>query len=215
MSASSPRRFGAALAAALVGLLAAAGATAAEKPPSRKPVKGCRWEKLSDAKVGLEAWVQRCDFGSRKIDFLFQGSSLAVRYSDGNGKPDPLVDVIDMAAGETPEKTLRRLFDERTDRAVASRCVLAPYRGSGKADRAPAGVRRFTFVPNPAYAKELAAKADPNEIPDPACGEWGEAPDAIQYFEVHPGSRARKVLFVRLGQDEPLFDERTLTLIAP
>ena len=48
---------------------------------------------------------------------------------------------------------------------------------------------------------------------DPPCGDWGDAPDGIQYFEVHPG--ARSVLFVRVGQDEPLFDEKTLRLIVP
>ena len=53
-------------------------------------------------------------------------------------------------------------------------------------------------------------KADPNEVGDPPCGEWGDAPDGIQYFEVQPGER--RVLFVRVGQDEPLFDEKTLRL---
>ncbi len=98
-----------------------------ERRPSRPPVKGCAWEKASDAALGLEAWVQRCDFGFRKID----------------------------------------------------------------------------------------RKADPNEVPEPPCGDWGTAPDGIQYFEAHPSSNARKVLFVRVGQDEPLFDEKTLRLVPP
>ena len=70
-------------------------------------------------------------------------------------------------------------------------------------------------MPNKALEKELAAKADPNEVPDPPCGDWGDAPDGIQYFEVQPSTGARKVLFVRVGQDEPLFDETTLRLLAP
>jgi hypothetical protein len=74
-------------------------------------------------------------------------------------------------------------------------------------------VKRFTFVPNAAYQKELDAKADPDEVPDSPCGEWGTAPDGIQYFETQPASGARKVLFVRVGQDEPLFDEKTLRLL--
>ncbi|HYL05698.1 MAG TPA: hypothetical protein VE075_06640, partial [Thermoanaerobaculia bacterium] len=63
-----------------------------------------------------------------------------------------------------------------------------------------------------AYAKELAAKHE-DGVPDPACGDWGDSPDGIQYFEAQPASGARKVLFVRLGQDEPLFDEATLRLL--
>jgi len=76
----------------------------------------------------------------------------------------------------------------------------------------PAGVKRYTFSPDVAYAKELEAKADPNEIPDPPCGDWGEMPDSIVYFEV-PEGEVRKVLFVRVGQDEPLFDEQTLRVL--
>ena len=61
----------------------------------------------------------------------------------------------------------------------------------------------------PIVSRPLDAKAD--QVGDPPSGDWGDAPDGIQYFEVQPG--ARSVLFVRLGQDEPLFDEKTLRLI--
>ena len=99
------------------------------------------------------------------------------------------------------------LAPDAPERAVIAAVdrVLAPYGG----EKRP-GATRYTFVPNAAYQKELDAKADPNEVGDPPCGDWGDAPDGIQYFEVQPG--ARKVLFVRAGQDEPLFDERTLRL---
>lgn len=192
--------------AALVGALPAVAAP--KSGPSRAPVKGCVWEKLTDRKVGLEAWVQRCDFGFRKIDFLFAKGSLAVRFSDGGG-PDPLVDVLDLEPGETEKAGVRRLFDARTAKGLADRCVLQTYRET----KPPRGVKRFTFVPDAAFQKELDAKADPNEVGDPPCGEWGTAPDGIQYFEAQPSSGARKVLFVRVGQDEPLFDEKSLRLL--
>lgn len=172
--------------------------------PSRPPVKGCKWEKLSDAKLGLEAWVQRCDFGFRKIDLFTKGSSLYIHYSDG-GAPDPVIDVLPLLPGETAEAGIKRIFLSHTSAKLARRCVLAPYSGDTRS-----GATRYTFVPNAAYKKELDAKADPNEVGDLPCGDWGDAPDGIQYFEAQPG--ARKVLFVRVGQDEPLFDEKTLRL---
>lgn len=178
--------------------------------PSRKPEKGCAWEKFSDAKLGLDAWVQRCSFGKRKIDFVAAGRSLAMRYSDSSGKPDPLIDVLDVLPAEKPEHGIQRLFAARTDKKLVAQCVLAPYQGIGT--RTPAGVKRYTFVPNAAYAKALKKKTDPNEVPDPPCGDWGDAPDGIQYFEAQPASGVAKVLFVRVGQDTPLFDEATLRL---
>ena len=191
------------------GTAGAAGAAAGG--PSRKPVKGCAWRKISDPALGLEAWVQRCDFGFRKIDFQVAKAALLIRWSDGGGTTEPVVDVLDLLQGETPEAGIRRIFAQHTDKKVAARCVLRRYTEGPT----PAGAQRFTFVPDPAYQKELDAKAKAEDgVPDPPCGDWGVAPDGIQYFEAQPASGARKVLFVRVGQDEPLFDEATLRLLA-
>jgi hypothetical protein len=187
---------------------AQAGGVAAR--PSHPAFAKCKWERFDDATVGLAAWVQRCDYGFRKIDFVAKGASLAIRYSDG-GEPDPLIDMFDLKQGESAADGVRRIFSERTDPALAKRCVLAPYR----ARKTPAGALRYTFVPNAAYRKELKAKARSDEVGDPPCGDWGDAPDGIQYFEAWPKQPARKFAFVRIGQDEPLFDEQTLAPLAP
>jgi len=197
----------AALALLLVSNAVSASAASAAGP-SRKPVEGCAWQKRSEPSLGLEAWVQRCDFGFRKIDFLTQPEGLAIRYSDG-GAPDRLIDVLPLREGESPEAGMRRVFAEKTAPAIASRCVLAPYRGP----KGRRGVTRYVFVPDAAYAREVKAKEDPNEVGDPPCGEWGESPDGIAYFEAQAGSGIRRVLYVRIGQDEPLFDERSLRLL--
>jgi hypothetical protein len=178
--------------------------------PSRAALKDCKWVKVSNAAVGLEAWVQTCDFGFRKIDFVFQDKSLAIRYSDSD-KPSPVVDVIDLLPYETIETGLRRFFFTHTDKSIAKRCVLAGYPGGKPAE----GTKRYTFVPNAEYRRELKAKANPNLIGDPPCGEFGEGPEGVQYFEVWPQGTVRKALFVREGQDEPLFDAMTLQLNAP
>jgi len=176
--------------------------------PSRPPEKGCAWERFSDPALGLEAWVQRCDFGFRRIDFVAAGKSLAIRYSDG-GAPAPVVDVLGRLAGESGEAALKRIFAAHTDAERARRCVLRRFEGTATR----AGVERFTFAPNDDYARDLERSASPDEVPEPPCGPWGEAPDGIQYFELHPSSAVARILFVRLGQDTPLFDEQTLGLL--
>lgn len=197
-----------ACAAILGALLLPPGAQASG--PSRQPVKGCAWRQISDPTLGLEAWVQRCDFGFRKIDFQVARSSLVVRWSDGGGTTEPVVDVLDLEQGESAEAGIRRNFALHTDKQLAARCVLRRYT-EGKT---PPGAQRFTFVPDAKYQKALDAKPE-DGVPDPPCGDWGVAPDGIQYFEAQPASGARKVLFVRVGQDEPLFDEATLRLLPP
>jgi hypothetical protein len=168
----------------LFAALATVSAAAAADHPSRPAAKGCKWERLSDAALGLDAWVQRCDFGFRKIDLYTKGSSLYIHYSDG-GAPDPLIDVLPLLPGETAEAGIKRIFALHTPAKVAKRCVLAPYAGDKRA-----GAARYTFLANAAYKKELDAKADPNEVGDPPCGDWGDAPDGIQYSKCSP-ARAR------------------------
>ena len=196
-----------AVAAILVAAsLPAAPASARAAGPSRPPAKGCAWHRLADPQLGLEAWVQRCDFGSRKIDFRVAKNSLFIHWSDGD-TTEQVVDVLALEPGESPEAGMRRIFGLHTDRKLAARCVLRRI-----AEAVPPGVQRFNFVPDAAYQEQLDAKPQ-DGVPDPPCGDWGVSFDGIQYFEVQPGSGARKVLFVRLGQDEPLFDEATLHLL--
>jgi len=199
------------LAASLPAIAAPAPAgTALPAAPSRAAEKGCKWEKFSDATLGLDAWVQRCNFGNRKIDFVAGDHSLKQRYSDSTGAPELVISVIDLLPAETPEHGIQRVFAARTDKKVATKCVLTPFRDTEL--KTPAGAKRYTFVPNAAYAKVLKAKEIPGDMPDAACGAWGEDPDGIQYWEAQPASGTAKVLFVRYGQDTPLFDEATLRL---
>ena len=93
-----------------------------------------------------------------------------------------------MLPSETAEASVKRHYTGHTEKALSARCVMAPYRGT----KPRAGAKRYTFAPNAAYGKELKAKADPNEVGDPPCGDWGITSDGIQYYEVHPGSGARK-----------------------
>jgi len=197
-----------ALALIVISLFAAGNATAADKP-SRAAQKGCKWEKLTAPTLGFDAWVQQCDFGFRKIHLYAKDSKLLQHYSDG-GDDEALVESFDIRNGDTAEATIKRVFAEHTpDASLVSRCLLKPYKDDDPhASPPPAGVKRYTFLPTPELQKELDAKQDPGDIPDPPCGEWGYTPDGIQYFETQRG--ARTVLMVRAGQDEPLFDERTL-----
>jgi hypothetical protein len=176
--------------------------------PSRPAEKGCAWEQVQ-ADSGLAAWVQRCDFGFRQIDLFMQGNRLMQRYSDSPASPEAVIEVFDLQAGVAIEAGVKRIFAEQTlDKKLARRCVLAPFHEKS----IPADVRRYTFVPDAAYRKTLAAHAKKDEVPDPPCGDWGIAPDGIQYFEAQPGRAADRVMFVRVGQDAPLFDEQTLKL---
>ena len=175
--------------------------------PSRAAEKGCKWEKINDTALGLELWVQQCDFGFRKVSISAKGNALVLHNSDG-GEDEKLIETFALQAGEKPEAAIQRVFAEHTaDKDLVARCLVKPYKGY---EPAPKGAMRYTVLPNAALKKELDKKTDPGDIPEPPCGDWGDMPDSVQYYEVQDG--AGRIMIVRAGQDEPLFDEKTLRL---
>lgn len=193
----------------IVALAAFSNVAAAQSgAPSRAAFKDCKWEHATSNAAGLSAWVQRCDYGFRKISFFYKGKALMQQYSDA-ATPDPLIEVFDLQPNESLQAGVQRVYLAKTPQNESARCVIAPYKNGKPAP----GTMRYTFEPNAAYAKELKAKQDPNDVPEPPCGEWGTAPDGQQFFQVWPTGSVRKFLFVRIGQDTPLFDEMTLQLL--
>ena len=169
-------------------LLLATAVTAADRP-SRAADKGCAWRKLSDSTLGLEVWVQRCTYSAnRTIDFVAKDHALVMHDSEDR-EPLTVIRLFDLQPGETPEQGLRRIYAAHTDKKVAQRCVLAAYKPATKR----ADVKRYDFVPNKAYQKQLDAVAAKDDgVPDPPCGDLGTQPDSVQYFEVQPSSGSRK-----------------------
>ncbi|MEO8192027.1 MAG: hypothetical protein ABI682_16970 [Acidobacteriota bacterium] len=122
------------------------------------------------------------------------------------------IDALDLLPGERPEAPRwesRALFG-------AHRGVRREALRDGVPSEGPSceGRPAFYVVPD-AHQKELDLSKHPDEVGDLPCGDRGDAPDGIQSFEAHPASPARRVLFVRVGQDESLFDEQGLRLIGP
>ena len=115
-----------------------------------------------------------------------------------------------MLPGEIAEASVKRHFAGHTEKTLSVRCVLAPYRGA----KPPSGAKRYTFVPNAALRKELRRRPIRTKSATRRAG-LGHRVGRHPILRGAPASRARKVLFVRVGQDEPLFDEKTLRLIGP
>ena len=208
-SSAATRTIGLTLLAVSVMAISTRTLLAQSGAPSRAATAGCTWERASSATAGFAAWVQRCTAGARTIRVYLKGTTLLQEYSDARAAPDTLIESFVLKPNETAEAGVRRLYLAHTNPAISDRCVMAPY----VSGNAPTAMKRFTFVPDAAYAKALKAKQDPNDVPEPPCGEWGTAPDGQQFFAVWPTGVVRRLLFVRVGQDAPLFDEMTLQLL--
>lgn len=201
------------LAAALTAL-AATAALAAVPPPaslsSRAPEKGCVWKLLSSATLGISVPYQRCDFGYRVIDF-FEGKKQLIQSMKDTGKKEdlfPVILVYEKKADEGPDEAIRRIAFKDLTRYKRKHCVVVAkhvaYLGLNKA--------AFTISPDAEYAAKAAKEAG-DDIPEPPCGNLGEAADYASHFEFHPLENPRRFVFVSEGQDTPLFDETAIKFL--
>lgn len=190
---------------ALGAALLSSTVLAAEGEPSRAPLEGCAWEQISDAGTGMTAWVQSCDFGDgRTLGYAFDGNRLVQKSSDFE-ELVPVAEVFDIKAGETATDALKRVYAELTEPGIAKRCVLKQETET----ELPAGIARYSFVADAELQKELDATTVEGDIPETRCGPYGMTYESVRHFQTIEG--ADKLVFLDLGQDDPLFDDMTLS----
>ncbi|UPT72823.1 MAG: hypothetical protein M0D55_12930 [Elusimicrobiota bacterium] len=189
---------------------AAAPEASAEPVPPRPAGKGCLWRTLSAPQIGLEALVQRCNFGYRTIDFA-AGKRALIQIMQDAGKDEDLYPVVVMyekKEDEAPDDAIRRAAFGKLSRYQRKHCrVVAkhvPHLGLSKA--------AFTIEPDEVYAEKIA-KENGTDIPPPPCGDMGISFDGVSYWEFHAMENPRRFAFVNAGQDSPLFDETGLKFL--
>ena len=189
----------------LILATAALSSTAlAAKPPEPKThsMDGCTWAWKSGAGIGF--WAEDCDIntGKWRIDFDAASSSFVMTIDGKDAMP------------------LVRVFDKEKDADIASllpklrkeKLVLDTDECQFMADtdtKLEAGRLAYQVMPT-GKLKEAFDKLPTDEVPEPPCGEIGMLTDAVGYFMVDP-KQPDKVLYLMLGQDQPLFDPTTIT----
>jgi hypothetical protein len=119
-----------------------------------------------------------------------------------------VVEVFEKKEDETLEQAIERQFLPKIPARERGRCrVLSP---APQIELNDSGKQSAAIVPDEKYAIEVAKRRtqSPGVV---ACGVYGQA-DGIEYFEYHPNETKAKFVFVRAGQDQPLFDQNTLRL---
>lgn len=202
-------RYGAAVA---ILLAAAPSYSRAEPVPSRPAQQGCAWKKLSDRAVGLELFAQDCDFGFRKVHFEMSPKDASVYEVMIDTAPgskesrEQLIIVLKKSPTEKIEAAVRRVAGPLAPAPRRELCRAVPAKD---ADLGP-GKKAYQYAP---IDEEKLVEAAGGDIPDLPCGEYGMDFDSQSYFEYHPGENPRRFALVFIGQDEPLFDEKSLKFL--
>lgn len=198
--------------AAVAVLLAAAAPSFSALQPSRPALNGCAWKTLSDKAVGLELLVQECDFGFRRTRFEMSPKDASLYEVAVDTAPrskesrEQVIVVLKKTPGEKIEAAIRRVASPLAPAPRRKRCRAVP----AKDVELPAGKKAYAYAPDD---EEKLVEAAGGDIPDLPCGEYGLDFDSQSYFEYHPAENPKRFALVFIGQDEPLFDEKSLKFL--
>ena len=165
--------------------------------PSRQPYEGFVWDEVRGA--GLRLLAQRN--GSMRVmaDPSLPGMVLV---RDGSASPVRLIQVFDIGDGGIG--VLTDTLRARGELPAGETCRFR------KIDSDRAGVSRYILVPHGDYAAHVDSVSAHGPVPS-TCGGWGVGNSGMRYFEIHDSSPS-KAVFVEIGQEMPLFDEKSITL---
>jgi hypothetical protein len=191
-------------------VLALRPAAAAE--PSRPPDQGCSWETFESTELGIRLLVENCADPSMHYVFSTNGDWLEQHRpsDDRTFNSHQVIRVITKPADQPIEAAIRQQFIATlTDKEARASCKVAPAKDTTVRS---AGKILFEIVPTGAYARKILRQLK-DEPRDFGCGDYGKG-QATLYFEYHPAESKTKYLWVDAGQDEPLFDQNSLAIIA-
>lgn len=196
------------LIAASACLVALAGPALAEQPPkpTESTVPGkCEWVWKTGG--GLGVWTERCTLETGVWGVTFDeklgGFVLTVDGADPMTVLQPFSKAADADVSAILPELVKRGYVPETE------CIFAPA-DTSYIPAPPTGQSFYEIVPTGARLKAFEALPS-DEVPDPPCGDYGMAPDGLQYFmteAAHPD----RVVYVNLGQDGTMFDPKTITL---
>ena len=200
------------LPAILLVALVLAWRPAAAVEPSHPPDQGCSWEAFESAGLGIRLLVENCSDPRMHYVFSANGDWLEQhRPSDDTifGRHQ-VIRVMTKPAEQPIEAAIRQQFIATlTDKAARASCKVARAKDTGVRGN---GKILLEIVPSGAYARKIERQLK-DEPRDFGCGEYGKG-QATLYFEYHPAESKTKYLWVDAGQDEPLFDQNSIEIIA-
>jgi hypothetical protein len=196
----------------LAGLFCLIALAAQAAQPSRPPEQGCVWKPFESKELGIRLLVQDCADPNMHYEFSAKDGWLEEhRPADPvTFGPSQIVRVLAKRADQPIEAAIREQFVATlADKEAKASCRVRPFKNPEVKGK---GKQLFTIMPTGAYAKKIDKELAKGPR-DFGCGDHG-AGQSTAYFEYHPAESRTKFLYVDTGQDEPLFDQASIEILA-
>lgn len=168
--------------------------------PSRPAEEGFTWEKVSGA--GLEFWAQRNKSIQVGISETLPGAFIESIETDSPVAMRLAIQVFDIKDGNIEDVIEQlKLYNNWNE---ADSCKFH------KVESNRSGVERYVLMPTGKALEEFKELGTQEPICT-TCGDWGMGNSGTRYFEIHERNK-NKALFIEIGQEAPLFDEKSITI---
>jgi|GEM_PF-1789126 len=164
--------------------------------PSRDASGGCEWRDFDASVLHIKLLEEHCPgqtvalkVGDSSIDEVFNSNDYV-----------PVIEVFKKEASETPEQALENMFIKRLGPEEQKGCKVEESSQLGTKNKI------YIIDATDEYHTQLE-KDHPDEIIS-GCGSYGFT-NGIQYF-VFQDSNPEMFVFMRIGQDVPMFDEESI-----
>ena len=176
--------------------------------PSRAPSPGCAWKPWSDQQLGILMLVQECQ-GNNAPKFVSANSTVRIVLPGKNPAQSPIALEV---YGKPERQKVRETIDLRFRSKLSSRqkagCEVADVTDKYSLARDAEALQIVPYGPYKAEASRQREAEPSAEV----CGAYGEI-DTVQYFEYHSSQSRTRYLYVRLGPDARLFDEKSIRIL--
>ncbi len=186
-----------------------ASLASAAPSPSRPPDESCIWRPF--AALGLRLLVQDCTDKEAHYVFSTHGDWIEQHrpFNDRIFGSHQIIRVLRKPAGMPIQQAIMKFAGPTLPPKGRGHCMVTTLQDPPFTD----GQKLLlTLMPTGAYRAKILAELQ-QEPRDYGCGPYG-ASQGVTYFEYHPDESRTRFLFVVYGDDEPLFDERSI-LIEP
>ena len=192
---------------ALLAVYAVAWSQEALKP-SRPATPGCAWKPWRDEQLGIVMLVQECQ-GNNAQKFVSANSTVRIVLPGKDPARSPIAfEVYEKLDRQKVKETIELRFRSKLSSRQKAGCEVTEVT---EKFALPSNAEAWQIVPTGPYKAEAAKQRDAEPGAE-VCGAYGEI-DTVQYFEYHPLESKTRYLYVRLGPEAKLFDEKSIRIL--
>lgn len=176
--------------------------------------KNCTWKDFNAKSLGLYIMIQDCKWKEMSPIFTESGNAIIQTPEKFKGSKNggyKVIEVYKKKETDEFEEVINKQFISKLSRAQKNHCI-AKQSYFILDDKSKIN---YVIEPDNALQEKILQETPEGQIPKDPCGEYGISGNGfIRYFEYHPEESKTKFVFVRVGQDAPLFDEKNIKFIS-